>query len=297
MADVETSKLLDDLRTFISSDSCDLSFLDDHSAASQELGCPMSDVQQKDNVLRTPAEPLPQVPNSTNHKRKRSVRFDVPLDVPHTASSRSRTIPVVVYDAKGDKRGETAVDSREVHLIDHEGCRNNHSSQANLARARTTLTMLPGMIAIIRYACNCRSPQGICNHHSFIGGLALPDGTICGRCSIGAPLQEIKTNRKCPQHRKDEFRQQRGRLRGLLYNEESIEMNVPSVPDLIQDFPATDEQKNICERHLRCVMMGTPSFLGPVIKSWSSEQRIYYARQRAHLEKFPNTFSGERMKW
>lgn len=188
MADPETSKLLDDLRTFISSDSCDLSFLDDHNAAGQEFGCSMSGVQQKDNVLKAPAEPLTQVPNSTNHKRKRSARFDVPFDVLRTASSRPRTVPVVVYDAKGHKRGETAVDSRDVHLIDQEGCRNNSSSQADLARARATLAMLPGMIAIIRYACNCRSPQGICNHHSFIGGLALPDGTICGRCSIGAPL-------------------------------------------------------------------------------------------------------------
>lgn len=189
MADAETSKMLDDLRTFISSNPCDLSFLDDHGAAGQEFGYSMSDIQQEGNVLRAPAERLPPAPKPLNQKRKRSASFDVPFDMLPPPPSRSRTVPVVVYDAKGHKRGESAVDSRDVQLIDHESCRDSHGNQADLARARATLTMLPGVIAVIRYACNCKSPQGICNHHSFIGGLALPDGIICGRCRNGAPSQ------------------------------------------------------------------------------------------------------------
>ncbi len=196
--DAETSKMLDDLRTFVSSNPCDLPFLDDHGAAVQEFGYSMSDMQQNDDVPRAPAELLPQVPKPLSHKRKRSVRFDVPLDILPPVSARSRTVPVVIYDAKGHKRGESAADSREVHLIDREGCRDRQGSQADLTRARATLTMLPGMIAILRYACNCRSLQGICNHHSFIGGLALPDGIICGRCKDGAPLQVSRREKNQP---------------------------------------------------------------------------------------------------
>ena len=83
----------------------------------------------------------------------------------------------------------------------------------------------------------------------------------------------------------------------MFYSEECIEMNVPAEPDLIQDFPATDEQIDVCERHLECVRMGNPSTFGPVIKSWSKEQRSYYGRQRAHLKSHPTIFSGERIKW
>ncbi len=71
MADAETSELLDDLRSFISSTSWDLSFLDDHNAAGQAFGYSMSDIQQHDNVPRAPAELLPQIPKPPNHKHKR----------------------------------------------------------------------------------------------------------------------------------------------------------------------------------------------------------------------------------
>ncbi len=110
-------------------------------------------------------------------------------------------------------------------------------------------------------------------------------------------LQEIKTTRKCPLHRKEEFHKERDRLRRLLYDEENIEVNVPTVPDLIQDFPATHEQIAVCERHLGCARIGAQSNLGEIIKSWSGEQRGYYGRQKAQLKKFPKIFSGERAKW
>jgi hypothetical protein len=62
-------------------------------------------------------------------------------------------------------------------------------SKADIDRARTTLSMLPGVIAILRYDCGCKSPQGICIHHSLCSGLVLPYGVICDRCKNEATLQ------------------------------------------------------------------------------------------------------------
>jgi hypothetical protein len=107
----------------------------------------------------------------------------------------------------------------------------------------------------------------------------------------------VKVHRKCPYHRKDDFHRERNRLQRLGYDEEIIEMHVPTVPDLIQDFAATEEQIRIAEQHLDCAMAATRSAHTAITKSWSNEQRSFYERHDAHLRKFPKIFSGERIKW
>jgi hypothetical protein len=80
------------------------------------------------------------------------------------------------------------------------------------------------------------------------------------------------------------------------YSEETIGMTVPTVPDLMKDFCASNEQTDVCKRRLDFAMAGASSMTGAVIKSWSTEQRGYHARDRARLRKFPMIFSGERIK-
>lgn len=99
---------------------------------------------------------------------------------------------LIVYDAKGHKRGAGIVDDQDIQRIEPEDNRQTHRSEADLERARATLPILPGILAVLTYACGCRSPQGICNHHSFSSGLALPDGLICGRCRSGVIIRVSK---------------------------------------------------------------------------------------------------------
>jgi hypothetical protein len=79
--------------------------------------------------------------------------------------------------------------------------------------------------------------------------------------------------------------------------EESVEINIPTVPDLVQDSPATREQIEVCKRHPQCAMAGIESKLGAEIRSWSNEQSFRSYAQRAHLKQFPSTFSVERPEW
>jgi hypothetical protein len=74
-------------------------------------------------------------------------------------------------------------------------------------------------------------------------------------------------------------------------------MTVPTLPDLMKDFCASNKQRDVCKRRLDFAMAGASSMTGAGIKSWLTEQRGYHARDRAHLRMFPMTFSGERIKW
>jgi hypothetical protein len=65
-------------------------------------------------------------------------------------------------------------------------------------------------------------------------------------------------------------------------------MTVPTVPDLMKDFCASNEQTDVCKRRCDFAMAGASSMTGAVIKSWSTEQRGYHARDRARLRKFSN---------
>ena len=72
--------------------------------------------------------------------------------------------------------------NQQVHILELVDDRRSPRSETDMERARIVLPMLRS--AILRYACGCRS-RGICNHHCFTSGLALPDGLSCGRCSSG----------------------------------------------------------------------------------------------------------------
>jgi hypothetical protein len=153
--------------------------------------------QQGLEIPNMPAEKVPQDAKSSGMKRKRSTSGSpsgparkrpfskIPGKVPTIKAA-----PVVLYDAKGHRRGARVMNTLHNFRVDSEDNGKFQRSEADKERARKTLSILAGKIAILRYACGCKSPEGICNHHSFSGGLSLPDGVICDGCrNGGAPTR------------------------------------------------------------------------------------------------------------
>lgn len=189
MADADTLQMLDGLKDFISSEPWDLSFLDEQSFTSQNFGHGISKTQQNDDIFGASFGGVPQLSGNQDRKRKRGNSFDLTTSGMHRASQRPRSPAVVVYDAKGHKRGDNFMVDRHVLDVEPEDIQRPQRTMEDMKRARAVLSMLPGVVAILRYACGCKSRQGTCNHYSFSGGLALPDGLICGTCRNGAAIQ------------------------------------------------------------------------------------------------------------
>jgi hypothetical protein len=107
MDDSETSQMLDELKAFVSSGSWDLSFLDDDNLAGQEFRSSLNNMQQSPDTFRQTLEQTPQfsAPLPPSRKRKRCNSLDPPISDLCRASLPPQTKSVVVYDAKGRKRG------------------------------------------------------------------------------------------------------------------------------------------------------------------------------------------------
>ncbi len=189
MAALDASQSVEGLKEFLSKRPWDLSFLDDQSPAGQKFRSSMNDLQPFDDMFDAPFDRVPQLPNTLSRKRKRTVSLDPGLGDFPGASLTSGAAATVVYDARGNKRGADFMDYQHAQSVEPEEERRTNRSGPEMERACATLSMLPGVVAILRYACGCRSPQGTCNHHSFSSGLALPDGVICDGCSNQAIAQ------------------------------------------------------------------------------------------------------------
>ena len=159
--------------------------------------------QQDFEIPKAPAEKLPQLLQPSGLKRKRSTSRSPSQSLSQKRPFRQnpgqlptiKGAPVVVYDAKGHKRGARVMNTLHRFRVESEDNGKYQRSEADNERARKTLSILAGKIAILRYACGCKSPQGICNHHSFSGGLNLPDGVICHACRNGAAPTRVSQAR------------------------------------------------------------------------------------------------------
>jgi hypothetical protein len=193
IADSETFRMLDDLKAFVKSEPWDFPFLDGLSTDTQSWEVPtiVNNGQQNLDIFKAPPEKVSQTPKSSTLKHKRSpsrkrLFSKIPGKLPSFKSS------AVIYDAKGHKRGARIMNDLPKYRAEREGNRQIQRSEADNERARATLSVLARTTAALRYACGCKSPGGICNHHSFSCGLNLPDGVICDSCRDGAIIQVSK---------------------------------------------------------------------------------------------------------
>lgn len=208
MADSNPPQSLDELETLMRSESWDIAISELQRSAGQELAAPMNgnDITWWDTGFdRQVGEATQELFPEPNQRKRR--RVDTLSRAIHrapvttsavgtrpttTLSARSTAQPVdlVVYGANGHRREASQQDTRSKrkHRPEPGSSRHDYRNEADLKRGQTTLSVLLSVIAIIRYDCGCTSARGICNHHSFNSGTALPDGMICARCRLGASV-------------------------------------------------------------------------------------------------------------
>lgn len=144
-----------------------------------------------DNLFERQIEQATQFLTPVNRKRKRdAISSSAVAGTPQRISIAPDT-GVVVYGANGHRRGTE--NHKDKPRSARERATQEPRNKTDLERAGAILTILPGIIAILRYECGCTSPQGVCNHHSFSSGLTLPDGVICAGCKTQANIHVSPT--------------------------------------------------------------------------------------------------------
>jgi hypothetical protein len=159
----------------------------------------MTNGQQNFDIPLADPEKTPQPRKASVLKRKRSTSGSPARKRPFIRnpgqSPAFKGAPVVIFDAKGHKKGARDMNNLHQFGVESDDGQKIQRSEADNERARKTLSILAGKIAILRYACGCKSPKGICNHHSFSGGLNLPDGVICPGCRNGGAAIRVSNTR------------------------------------------------------------------------------------------------------
>jgi hypothetical protein len=182
MADQDMSQFMEELRAF-GTDSWDFSALDGNVAPAQ-INDPFAGFQTIQRNIPQSAYlqvPVSVQPRSRKRRRRSSLSYSREESVLLTPTAN---IPgIVVYNAKGQRKdADNQSNGKNSVIHPTSSSQPKVRSTADMERAQATLSMLPGVVAVIRYECRCKSAQGTCNHRTFAAGLALPNGLICGPC-------------------------------------------------------------------------------------------------------------------